>query len=60
MDCVISKEVKQSHKSECRLLRLPVRVRTQTGRFTPRNDIDGFNLIGKYVYTYLQSQGLLY
>jgi hypothetical protein len=34
---VIANEVKQSHKNKFRLLRLPVRVRTQTGHFTPRN-----------------------
>jgi hypothetical protein len=34
---VIANEVKQSHKNKFRLLRLPVRVRTQTGYFTPRN-----------------------
>jgi hypothetical protein len=41
-DCVIANDVKQSHKSEFRLLCLPVHY-TQTGRFNPRNDIDGFN-----------------
>jgi len=48
--CVISNEVKQSHKSKFRLIHLPVRVRTQTGRFTPRNDNDEFNETGQYVY----------
>ena len=37
-DHVLANEVKQSHKSKCRLLRLPVRVRTQTGHFTHRKD----------------------
>jgi hypothetical protein len=37
-DHVIANEVKQSHSSKFRLLSLPVRVRTQTGRFTPRKD----------------------
>jgi len=36
---VIGNEVKQSHKIKYRLLRLPVRFRTQAGRFTSLNDI---------------------
>jgi len=35
------------------ILCLPVRVRTQTGRSIPRNDIYWFSETGKYVHTYL-------